>query len=328
MISSTMHTPLLNSTTNPQSIPDTSRSLDTAANTGQTRMNVGYGATPKAGQASFGQEMSIVDHFNNFFTRIVRNIDNYFISSRLNSQADNAAVSFFNELKNGSASEAGTAAKKFNDRMAAIHTEVESLGDPGLAKDINKRVKASTKKVADQYFDRLRNIKNRAKFVKEWRKLSSAHEARLPSSNNAVSPATRLTSKVLARIQRNADVETIRQTIKTLIPKTWVSAVYGKNAPTYSQSTQGLVNQLKDALKNDLPGKDETQIAALLNSKRSTFVWQFGVGEPYHPGDTYRRACEDAVNDYCNSNQSDLDLAICDLILDHLNWTSYLADTL
>jgi hypothetical protein len=311
MISSNMYSPLLDRTTNPQNIPGTSEILGTPASTEYARMNVGYGATPKVVHASNGHEMSIVDHFNNFFTRIVKNVENHFTSSRLNSRAENAAVIFFDELKTDSPLQGGTAAIKFNDRMAAIHTEIESLGERGIVEDIKKRVKGSTEKVANQYFDRLyKNINKRVKFIKEYKKLSAAHEASIPSSNNLISYASQLTTKVFASFQRKADIETIRQTIRTLVPSTWVSAVYWRKESTYSEKTEQLINKLKNDLKTGLPEKDETQIAALLNSKRSSFVRQFGVGEPYHPGDTYRQACKDAVDDYCNSNQSDLDLAL------------------
>lgn len=111
----------------------------------------------------------------------------------------------------------------------------------------------------------------------------------------------------------------ITQVLKDRYERLIANAELKGSDPKTFDATKNLIEKLKTALKHNCKGKNDEEIADEIGRDRDEYKKLLTAGTKYcftTSIDPFR--FEKAVNEFLEHNESKLDLAICGMILDHL----------
>lgn len=222
----------------------------------------------------------------------------------------------------GSTTTLATASKVFEEKMTTIFSQREHLKGHIRYEDFVENIRTSSNQECSDIF--WEDVKKGN--IADWK----AKSRKLAEENTAVGSETypkeiwtpqAIYSKQLKWIKKEDFSNQIKASIKEVFPKRYELLVTEKadDARGVADETKRIIQNFKQCLKNNCTRKNEKAIAEQVQQERKELAKFLKAGDNtnwiLHSGS---KCVTIAINKYLESNETELDLAISGMLLDHI----------
>jgi hypothetical protein len=274
------------------------------------------------GQGISGLPGSTVNPISRSMANIVLDIFQKQLFANLNIQTKKITRDLMAAAEPGSTTKLAVASKVFEEKMKTIFSQKEHLKDHQLYKDFTKDIRESSNQECTDIFWADVKKGNIADWKAKSRKLAEENIAVFSETypKDMLTPQA-IFSKQLRWMKEEDFSNQIKASIKEVFPKRYELLVTTKSddAQGVVDETKRIIQNFKQCLKNNCKDKNEKTIAEQIQKNRKELTKFLKAGDDtvwtLHTGS---KCVKIAINKYLESNETELDLAVSAMLLDHI----------
>lgn len=214
------------------------------------------------------------------------------------------------------------ATKVFSKQMTAISNHREHFKDHDLYNDFVDNIKAASNAASSAIYYADEEKANMADWKAKSRKLAEENSVPVDETypKDILTPKSIL-AKQLRWMKEEDFSNQVKASIKEVFPRRyeWIVTVNVKNAKDITDVTKLSIESLKQSLLKICIGKDEQEISKFIQKQRKDLAQLLMAGDNRLINiNSGPNAITDAIHGYLKNNDTELDLAIGGMIIDHI----------